>query len=153
MTFPATRRLADALVIALIAGWTLWYLADTVSASSRVTNLIFILPVAVLLLGLCGFEALRLLRAPAAPAPAPAAEDDPEDLAGTLKVMALFAAYVLSAERIGFDLATCLFVGLYLLLKGERRPLIVLGYAALFGNLVTLFFARMLPYPMPMAWL
>lgn len=150
MTHPARRRLADCLVLVALAAFALWYLFDTFQASSRVTNLIFILPVGVALLALCALEAVRLLRAPVAEEEP---TEEPENIVATGKVIALFSAYVLSAEPIGFDLATCLFVALYLLMKGERRYGIVAAYALLFGNLVPLFFARMLPYPMPMAWL
>ena len=63
--------------------------------------------------------------------------------------MGLFSAYVLTLNWLGFDVGTALFVGAFLWLQGERRLRWLVGYSLAFALVLTLFFSRMLPYPMP----
>lgn len=142
------KMLADLGVLAGLAGFTIWYLLDAWKASASAENLILIVPIAAIVLLLCLLDLFTQLKK--------GVTDDHrnrEPVASILPVMGLFAAYVLSLEWLGFDLGTVLFVGGFLLLQGERRWMWVLGYSLCFGFLVALFFANMLPYPMPMALL
>ena len=50
---------------------------------------------------------------------------------------------------LGFDVGTCLFIGAFLYMQGERRWLWLVAYAVAFAFVVTYFFQQMLPYPMP----
>ena len=63
--------------------------------------------------------------------------------------MGLFSAYVLTLGWLGFDVGTALFVGAFLWMQGERRIAWLAGYAVAFSLALTLFFSKMLPYPMP----
>lgn len=172
MTSPDTRRHPDwghVVLVLLFAGFTALYLVDAWQASSRLRNLILILPAAILAFGLCALVLIGILRdaarprpaAPAkvpanappdAPADAPAAPAPPETLLQRFRTgftMALFALYILSIPYLGFDVGTALFVAANLLLDGERRPLVVIGIPVLFAVAATLCFRWLLPYPMP----
>ena len=63
--------------------------------------------------------------------------------------LVLFAAYVITLDWLGFDVGTALFVGAFLWMQGERRKTWLVGYSLAFALTLTLFFSRMLPYPMP----
>ena len=142
------RMLADLLMVVGLAGFTLWYLLEAWSASSKAENLILILPIAVLTLIMCTLELVQQLRQGVTPAHC---EREPTNTVAP--VIGLFAAYVIALEWLGFDLATVLFVGAFLWLQGERRWPWVAGYSLCFGMLVAVFFSNMLPYPMPMSFL
>ncbi|MFQ3787170.1 tripartite tricarboxylate transporter TctB family protein [Halomonas sp. A29] len=141
------RDYGDLLVLMALAGFTLWYLLDAIRVSSAVQNLLLILPLSIVVLAIVLLEvALRLKRGTLFTRPA----DDSEPLHRTLPVVGLFAAYVISLEILGFDVATVLFVALYLVMKGERNWLLLGGYSLAFGFGAAFFFAQMLPYPMHM---
>lgn len=144
-----SKKLADFLVLLGLFIFCCWYLRDAWNASSSAQNLILILPISVATLLLCVIEFVRQCL------------DDSDDSESTgnepsltpILVIALFAAYVISLEFLGFDLGTVLFVGLFLFFQGEKRIPWLLGYSLVFGFLVALFFSQMLPYPMPMMFL
>ncbi|MGH1542875.1 MAG: tripartite tricarboxylate transporter TctB family protein, partial [Arenicella sp.] len=117
---------ADLLVLFALAAFTVWYLINSWSASSSTENLIFILPIAIVSLLMCGIECIKLLRKKQ-----PQEKSDP--IGNTFFIMVLFAAYVLSLETLGFDLGTVLFIALFLLLQGERRIFWLLAYSVVFG--------------------
>lgn len=140
--------IADLLVLLGLALFTAWYLWDAWAASSSVENMIFILPIAAVTLLMCVLELIKQLRAQ------PVADASKEEsVLSVLPVIGLFALYVLSLEWLGFDLGTVLFIGAFLLLQGERRPVWLVAYSLVFGFAVALFFSNMLPYPMPMTFI
>lgn len=131
-----------------LAGFTLWYLSDAIIVSTSVPNLLLILPVATAVLILCLAEFLiSLWRRELF-----AAVDD-EPVREILPIILLFSAYVLTLPWLGFDLGTVLFVAIFLRMKRENNWWMVIGYSLIFGLTVALFFAFMLPYPMPMTFL
>ena len=140
----STHRKLDLLVLIGLALLIGLYLYDAWRASTHIYNLILVMPLSLLLLVLCGAEFFHQVRGE----PEPAEEVEPA--AGALRVIALFSAYVISLNWLGFDLGTMAFVAAFLWLHGERRPHWVLGYALVFGFAVAAFFSYMLPYPMPM---
>jgi len=142
---------ADLMVLLGLALFTSWYLYQAWSASSKIENLIFILPVAAIILLLCVFEAIKQLGSKAVNQAEN--EEQQESVLSVLPVMGLFAAYVLTLEWLGFDLGTVLFIAAFLLIQGERRPAWLVAYSLVFGALVALFFSNMLPYPMPMTFI
>ncbi|MFN3986714.1 MAG: tripartite tricarboxylate transporter TctB family protein [Rhodocyclaceae bacterium] len=81
-----------------------------------------------------------------------AAVDD-EPVRDILPIVLLFGTYVLTLPWLGFDLGTVLFVAIFLRMKGEKNIWLTLGYSLGFGFATALFFALMLPYPMPMTFL
>ncbi|MCP1313340.1 MULTISPECIES: tripartite tricarboxylate transporter TctB family protein [unclassified Halomonas] len=138
------RDYGDLLVLMALACFTLWYLMDAISVSSQVQNLLLILPLSLLVLAIIALEfVLRLKHGTLL-----RASSEEEPLYRTLPVVGLFAAYVLSLETLGFDIATVAFIALFLVLKGERNWLLLAGFSVAFGLGTAFFFSQMLPYPM-----
>ncbi|QEW07357.1 tripartite tricarboxylate transporter TctB family protein [Nitrincola iocasae] len=131
-----------------LAGFTLWYLSDAIRVSFTTPNLLLILPVAVAVLILCVAELVISLWRGDLFEPV---DDDP--IKEILPIIVLFAVYVLTLPWLGFDLGSILFVAIFLRMKNERNWFWVLGYSISFGLAIALFFALMLPYPMPMTFL
>ena len=138
------HRIADLLVLLVLASLVGLYGIDAMRASRSLYNLIFVLPVTGLVLLLClaqfvaGVPKIRTVA------------EEQEPVAHVVPVVALFAAYVLALHWIGFDVGTLLFLAVFLWLHGERRWPWLLGYSIGFASLVSIFFSKMLPYPMPM---
>lgn len=139
-----TKRRADVAMLVLLAGASALYCYDAVRASTHIYNLILVAPLTILVLILCIVEYVAGLRTPVT-GQAPA---DP--VTGVLPVMGLFTFYVLTLNWLGFDVGTALFVGAFLWMQGERRIPWLVGYSLAFALTLTLFFSKMLPYPMPM---
>jgi hypothetical protein len=148
MRLPLLRRPADLehlCIVAVIAGWTAWFLRDAVRASPSIENLMLIGPVAALALGLCLLLAATTVVGRAEAILLPSLRDERR----TLTFIALFAAYVGGLAYVAFDLSTFLFIAISLLLLGERNRLLAVGYAALFAWLTTAALRKMLPFPFP----
>jgi putative tricarboxylic transport membrane protein len=137
-------RIADLVVLLVLAGLAALYGFDAYAASSDVLNLILVLPVIILVLLLCLVQFVIEFRERKAPPPVR------ESVADVVPVIGLFVAYVLSLEWLGFDIGTLLFVAAFLWLQGERRWRWLFGYSISLGFGLALFFSSMLPYPMPM---
>lgn len=135
---------ADVFVLLSLAGLVIWYLFDAYQASNHFANLILILPVSIVVLVLCGIEFISQLRGSHEPPP------DLDPIASMLPVILLFITFVVTLEWLGFDVGTCLFIVAFLWLHGERRIVWIVGYSITFALLMSLFFSKMLPYPMPM---
>jgi putative tricarboxylic transport membrane protein len=157
MTIRTVQRGIDWGHIALLvvlAGITIWYLHDAWSASSRVRNLILVLPASILALalaaGIAGGVILRGLKGVGDAGPEPANGPAPtlRDRIYPLILMAIFALYILTLPVTGFDVGSALFVIIALMVDGERRPLFLILYPAAFAALCTLLFRWLLPYPM-----
>ena len=139
-----THRIADLVVLLMLAGLVAIYCIDAVRASTSIYNLILVLPVTVIVLVLClvqfvlGMPKIRQ------------EEEAREPIAHIVPVVALFSVYILSLHWLGFDVGTTLFLVAFLWLHGERRWPWLLGYSIAFAFLLSLFFSTMLPYPMPM---
>lgn len=144
--------LGHLLFVLFILACVVWYFIDAYSASSSIQNLILIAPASGLALVLCAVVLFQILRPPKTVAE----EDKTEKMetAGgwarhrTPIFIVLFGLYVLTLDVIGFDVATYLFVAGAMLLQGERRPWVVVGYSLGFGTLVVWVFTMLLPYPM-----
>ena len=139
-----TYRIADLLVLLVLAGLVTLYGYDAYRASSEILNLIMVLPVTVIVLVLCITQFVIEIRNAKPDAPAR------ESVVGVAPVIGLFAGYVLTLQWLGFDVGTTLFVGSFLWLQGERRWYWLAGYSISLGFGLSLFFSAMLPYPMPM---
>ena len=138
------HRLADLFVLLLLAGLAASYCLDAVRASTDILNLILVLPVTVIVLVLCLIQfvlSVARLRSEST------AQEPVTDM---LPVISVFAAYVFSLRWVGFDVGTCLFIGVFLWLHGERRWGWLFGYSISFALALSMFFSKMLPYSMPM---
>lgn len=141
-----------ALLITLSAV-TVWYLHDAWTASSRVRNLILVLPASLLALALVAGIAVGVV------VRGRRAASDPEDVKAEdtrslrdrmnpLILMGIFALYILTLPVTGFDVGSAIFVMLALIVDGERRPVFLVLYPVLFAAFCTLLFGWLLPYPM-----
>ena len=138
------HRMADLIVLIGLMILVIIYCVDAVRASTNLLNLILVLPVTVIVLVLCLIQ--FFVSAPKTPSTT--VVQDP--LIDILPVIALFALYVVALPWLGFDIGTCLFLGSFLWMHGERRWVWLLGYSISFAFVLAIFFSKMLPYPMPM---
>lgn len=125
-----------------------FYLWDAWRAQATIDNLIFLLPVTIF----CGLTVLAiavgLLREQRHTADSDDASSSNRILPLALSV-ACFAAYVFLLPIIGFDVGTFLFIAIVLVILGERRPLFIVLYAAVFSALTVFGFKAMIPTPFP----
>ena len=137
------RRIADQVVLLVLAVMAGFYCYDAISASTHVYNLIMVLPLTVLVLGLCLAQFVVAVRS------GEPEGESAENVRDVLPVMMLFTAYVVSLNWLGFDFGTLLFTAVFLWMQGERRWPWLIGYSVAFAFVLTFFFQQMLPYPMP----
>lgn len=166
------------IVLALIAGATLWYNVDARSVSTDLNNLLLLQPVAIVTLLLCLFilpqcfrvapvadehaeparpvpvkaEAMQTSEAApdgAAPISIPDATATGRDLAKMLAMGAMLGLYVFGLNVVGFDVASFVFMVASMLLCGERRPLALIAFPAILTFVTIYGFKALMPYPMP----
>lgn len=146
------------LVIAMIAVICAAYLSDTLSTSMRINNILFVLPASIVALLLCLVilpQTIRRQWPDEATMPTqdnkPGEESKPEtwqDLGWIALLVAGFGAYVYLMDRIGFDVASWLFITLGLFICGERRIVALLLFPPLAAAVILLGFKALIPYPM-----
>ena len=140
-------------LVALMVAAAAAYLIDARSVSTNTGNLALVQPAAIMVFVLAAVV-LSQAAPPVAPEEAPDLEARARVRTELWRVALLataFGAFVLSLERLGFDLATFLFVAVGLFLCGERRWWVILLYAALFTLLVVTGYQQLVPYPFPMS--
>ncbi|MBI3936047.1 MAG: tripartite tricarboxylate transporter TctB family protein [Betaproteobacteria bacterium] len=143
-----------------IAAFCAWYWLDARAASTSTQNLLLIQPAALLALFLCAVIATRLVNVERVADEAKSGEESAGAAApwealrhsGALRGVlfaALLGAYVAAVLFAGFDLATFVFLAAGMFLLGERRPLVLVGFAALFAAALSYSFKNMLSVPVP----
>lgn len=142
----ARLSLTHAILLALVALTTTYIAWSAISASTRLFNLIVVVPVAVIIALLIVAVAVSALtgRAPDTDMPPRAAT------LWDLVLLACFAAFCLGLMRVGFDVATFVFVWLGVVLGGERRLWLPPVYSALFTLLLVKGLGALFPFPMPL---
>jgi len=138
--------LPHALFLCAIAGWTIWYFLDARAASPDIQNLGLIAPAAAIVVILCGIglaETITRTIAERTPLPWPFARR-------ILGTMVLLGVYVLTMDRIGFDLATWLYILANLLFLGERRIWVLLAVPLGFTAVAIYAFGTILQTPLPL---
>ena len=148
------HHLLDAALALALAALCLAYLWDAYGASSRMTNLILIRPAALICTALVLAVAIRavhriVLSRRSAQAPDMTTDLDMAQVRQMIALMASFAAYVAVMSRIGFDLATFLFMAVGLVILNERRPLVVIVYSLAFTAL-NIWLAKFTSYGVPL---
>ena len=136
-----TRRfdVPHAPFLCVIAGWSAWYFFDARAASGDIQNLGLIAPAAAIVVLLCASQLLQ------------ARETIVRFITPRiLGTMALLGVYVLTMDRIGFDLATWLYVLGSLFLLGERRIWMLALIPLIFAAAIAYAFATLLQIPMPL---
>ncbi len=141
------------ILVAVTAGFCLWYWQDARKASADIENLLLIQPAVILALMLClviACGAMKLER-DEAPAGERAADERPRPAREWrgIAVASLLLLYVVALIPVGFDVATFVFLvaGMYAL--GERRPVFLLCYSGALAAFLSYSFKVMLSVPVP----
>ncbi len=151
------QNAAELLLVLLMAVIIIWYMMDAYAASSKVANLLLIVPLGVISLGFLVGIVIQilpgLLKAEKGDTPTESKKEEQtkENAKKIFLAMGLLALYVLIIPSVGFDIATFLFIGVMLFVQGERKWTWLIGFPLIFSFLVSQFFSAMIPYPMPMA--
>lgn len=142
-------------MLLIIGGSTLWYANDVVGVTTRLTNTIFVVPMAaiVLLAVLWELGAELLVRrredgAAAGPAAAGSPPQSGRDLLRGVALLVLTAGLVGLYETIGLDVAAFLFVFAALMLLEPSRWMAKAAFAAVFTAIVVGGARWLLPYPL-----
>lgn len=159
------------IVVLTIAAAICLYLVDSINASSRVGNLVLILPASILGLVLCLIVLVSVIRTAWRGASRPESDlplsaersadsDDGAEVSASeeattmlerfrpMVMLALFAIYVLLIPYLGMDGSSALFLAAALFVNGERRLIFILGYSIIFAAIATYLFKSILPYPL-----
>ncbi|GGK53672.1 hypothetical protein GCM10011322_45590 [Salinarimonas ramus] len=126
------------------------YAADVASKSRGIADTILIVPAAAI-----GIVALLAAIAEDVAAARRTTLDDAKvreearQTRASLAFMALLVAYVAAIPHAGFDAATFVFLAASLALQGERRPLVLIGFAALVTAPVVWIFVALLSVRLP----
>lgn len=130
-----------------------WYFFDARAVSNRLDNLLLIAPMslaAVVLYAVILSQEIKLGRVQTADTEPSTFQLDWLRNNWRIPVfMALLGIYVFTMRILGFDLATFLFMLLSLVLQGERRWPMLVGYSLIFAVVVTWFFKTMLTVSVP----
>ncbi|WP_414833775.1 tripartite tricarboxylate transporter TctB family protein [Afifella sp. YEN Y35] len=138
------------LVFLILGSITAIYLNwSAISASTKLYNLIVVVPVGIALLVLAALILGKSLLRP----------HDPEGLErtplretlGDVVLLACFGVFCVALTKVGFDLATFFFVWIGVHLSGEKRFWAPPLYAAVFTALLVESFGSLFPFPMPLA--
>jgi len=140
---PAWAELA--LVTALAAG-VLAYLIEARGVSLDPQNLLLLQPAAWVVLGLWAVIAIGCLTRRADPA---APRETAGEILRVLAMVAAFGLFIAGLERVGYDVAICVFVLAGLMIGGERHPAALLLFPPIFTLAVIHGFRLLIPYPFP----
>jgi hypothetical protein len=143
---PRRPAWAELALVTALAGGVLAYLIEARGVSLDPQNLLMLQPTAWLVLALWVVLAAGCLTRRADP-------DAPRETAGDiLRVLAMVAAFglfIAGLERVGYDVAICVFMLAGLLIGGERHPLALLIFPPVFTLAVIHGFRQLIPYPFP----
>jgi len=144
---PATHTVLLGLVMAATA-FVLW---SSTQASTKLQNLVVLVPVSVVLVMACvAIVAVSLRHSPSQMAEATQSEEPSIETSiwGDVILLAGFGLFCLLLTRIGFDLATFLFVWAGVVLSGGKGLWQPPLFAAIFTVVLVYGFGSLFPYPM-----
>ena len=137
-------------LLAVIVVVTIAYILDARGVSTRATNLLLIQPLAVLIVILAAFVLPGIF---------PAADSEEAklhegetrmDLARAWAIILALGFLAFTLERIGFDVATFVFMVVTLAVCGERRWWVNLGFSAIFTLALIYGYGAITPFPFPL---
>ncbi len=138
------------LLLCVIVGGIIAYVLDARGVSTRPTNLLLIQPLALLALVLAALILPSVFqRADSAEAKALEAET-PIELGRCLALIGALGFLAFTLERIGFDIATFVFMVFSLGVCGERRWWANLGFSAIFTLALIYGYGAITPFPFPL---
>lgn len=132
--------------LALVALVTCYVAASAISASGKMFNLIIVAPVGVIIGVLVVTVLVSALIGRAADAEMPSRAST----WGDVLLLACFAIFCVALTKIGFDVATFIFVWVGIVLGGERRLWRPPLFSAVFTVVLVKFFGALFPFPMPL---
>lgn len=132
------------IFLAIVTTATLYISTSAVFASSTLYNLVVVAPVAVVLLFLVGLVIFQEMRKPLLNQEAPSRTST----IGDIILLACFSVFCIALTKIGFDVATFLFVWLGVVLGGERNWWLPPIFAAVFTVVLVKGFGSLFPFPM-----
>lgn len=137
------------LLLAVIAAVVIAYLFDARAVSLRANNLLLVQPAAILALALVVMVIPQCFKRVENEDGLPA--ESFTDL-GKVAVLAIsFGLFAVSLERVGFDVATFVFMMVGLFVCGERRWWLVLVFSAVFTVLLIYGYGALIPFPFPLS--
>jgi hypothetical protein len=143
---PRKPAWAELAFVTALAGGVLAYLIEARGVSLDQQNLLLLQPTAWVVLGLWAVVAIGCLVRRAAPH---TPRETTADLLRVLAMVAAFGLFILGLERVGYDVAICVFVLAGLLIGGERHPAALALFPPLFTLAVIHGFRLLIPYPFP----
>lgn len=144
----STTHIAFLVLVSACAVFLNW---SAIKASTKLFNLIIIVPSGVLVIALAAYIFLSTYKTSSASDVSTATSSaDKKALIGDITLLVVFAVFCLSITTIGFDVATFLFVWLGVVLGGERNWFIPPIYSVIFTFALTKGFGSLFPFPMPL---
>ncbi|MBQ0833125.1 tripartite tricarboxylate transporter TctB family protein [Marinobacter sp.] len=144
---PATH----AVLLGLIMGTTAFVLWSSTQASTKLQNLVVLVPVSVVLVLACvAIVAVSLRHSPSQVSETEQSEEPSAEASiwGDVILLAGFGLFCVLLTRIGFDLATFLFVWGGVVLSGGKGLWQPPLFAAIFTVVLVYGFGSLFPYPM-----
>ncbi len=142
--------------LAAVAAAVIWYLADAISVSTAIDNLLFIAPVGAFALLLCAVIVRQCIRPHGTVASAGRQDvigvTRPAQGRDALRIAAVALALVLLVALLtfgGFDIGILAFSAVVMWICGERRVLALILYPVAVTLVMVLGFRAILPFPMP----
>ncbi len=152
------------IVLALIAGATLWYILDARAVSTDTNNLLLIQPLSIATLILCAVivpqcfryaddarsddEPVTTTEVKASALMQPKLPTEKVEVVKMLAFAALLGVFVFSLQVVGFDVAMFVFCVIGMAICGERRPLPLIVFPLIVTLVVIYGFRALMPYPM-----
>lgn len=141
------------VLLAVIAGLVLFYLLDARRVSSSVNNLILVQPAAIIALILVLVVLPQCFRRPEetdAEGTLPPKRETGTELAKIGVLTGAFVALAFLMDRIGFDIATFVFLVVAIYICGERNWFANLGFSAVFTMVLIFGYGAIIPFPFPL---
>ncbi|MDO5606225.1 MAG: tripartite tricarboxylate transporter TctB family protein [Paracoccus sp. (in: a-proteobacteria)] len=143
---PARISLTHAVLLLCVAAATAYITLSSISASTRLYNLIVVVPVAVMIALLLVTILWQALRGSVPDGKQP----DGRATLGDVVLLLAFAIFCYGLTKFGFDIATFIFVWAAIAFGGEKRLWLPPLYSAVFTFALVRFFGSLFPFPMPL---
>lgn len=138
--------LSHAVLLACIAVISCYITWSSIAASTRLYNLIVVVPVAVIIAVLLITLVWQTLSGAVPDTNLP----DRKSTIGDIVMLVAFGVFCFGLTQFGFDVATFIFVWAGVAFGGERRLWLPPLYAAVFTVVMVKFFGTLFPFPMPL---
>lgn len=138
--------LSHAVLLACVAVISCYITWSSIAASTRLYNLIVVVPVAVIIAVLLITLVWQALSGSVPDGEMP----DRKSTMGDIIMLVAFGVFCFGLTKFGFDIATFIFVWAGVAFGGERRLWLPPLYSAIFTFVLVKFFGSLFPFPMPL---